>query len=117
MTRLRSDTLRRESNAPGLMHKRYVSLFGLSGLNDIKLKLIQSAVPHMSNFPAASEKLQTPVAVASKFLKSFDKRFSALDELALLAVPSLLKGKVIVLDDLGRKHEKLNIDEVLGFIG
>ena len=34
----------------------------------------------------------------------------------MLAVPGILKDKVIVLDDIERKHDKLSIDEVLGFI-
>jgi len=42
--------------------------------------------------------------------------FSALDELALIVTPMMLKGRFIVIDDIERKHEKLSIDEILGFI-
>lgn len=49
-------------------------------------------------------------------LKGFHSSFSALDELSLLAVPYMLKGRFIVIDDIERKHTKLTIDEILGFI-
>lgn len=94
----------------------YVSLFGLSDMNQIKLKVVQSALPSAEKHSAAFEKLKIGMEGARKVLTSLHKGFSALDELALLAVPSLLKEKVIVLDDIERKHDKLSIDEVLGFI-
>ncbi len=34
----------------------------------------------------------------------------------LLMAPVVLRGKLVVIDDIERKHEKLGIDEVLGFI-
>lgn len=94
----------------------YVSLFGLRDLNQIKLKVLQSALPSAERHSAAWEKVRVGMEGAKKVLTSLHKGFSALDDLALLAVPSLLKDKVIVLDDIERKHEKLSIDEVLGFI-
>lgn len=94
----------------------YVSLFGLSDMNQIKLKVVQSAIPSAEKHSAAWNKVRVGVEGARKVLNSLHKGFSALDELALLALPSLLKDKVIVLDDIERKHDKLNIDEVLGFI-
>lgn len=94
----------------------YVSLFGLRDMNQIKLKVVQSALPSAERHSAAWEKVRVGMEGAKKVLTSLHKGFSALDELALLAVPSLLKDKVIVLDDIERKHDKLSIDEVLGFI-
>lgn len=94
----------------------YVSLFGLSDMNHVKLKVVQSALPNAEMNPAAWERIKTGMEGAKKFLTAFHKAFSALDELALLAVPTILKDKVIVLDDIERKHNKLSIDEVLGFI-
>jgi len=94
----------------------YVSLFGLRDMNQIKLKVVQSALPSAEKHSAAWEKVRVGMEGAKKVLTSLHKGFSALDELALLAVPSLLKEKVIVLDDVERKHDKLSIDEVLGFI-
>jgi hypothetical protein len=94
----------------------YVSLFGLSDMTQIKLKVVQNALPSAEKHSAAWDKVLLGMQGAKKVLTSLHKGFSALDELALLAVPTLLKDKVIVLDDIERKHDKLSIDEVLGFI-
>jgi len=93
----------------------YVSLFGLAQMGQIKLKIVQSALP-LDNKKSWSAAANTAVGGAKKILVSLHQGFSALDELALLAVPALLKNKVIVLDDIERKHPDLSIDEVLGFI-
>lgn len=69
----------------------YVSLFGLSHMNQIKLKLVQSALPSAESNKAVWEKVRIGAEAAKKVLNSLHKGFSALDELALLAVPSLLK--------------------------
>jgi hypothetical protein len=94
----------------------YVSLFGLADVNQIKIKLAQSALSSVKKDSAALVKAVDSIKAVKKILTSFNKSFSVLDELALLAVPSLLKDKVIALDDIERKHVKLSIDEVLGFI-
>ena len=49
-------------------------------------------------------------------LTGFSSKFAALDELAVLTVPAMLRDRFIVIDDIERKHAKLTIDEVLGFI-
>lgn len=90
----------------------YVSLFGLSDMNQLKFKAVQSAIPQAEG----QEKIRTALKGARKLLETLHKGFSALDEVALLAVPSILSGKVIVLDDIERKHDKLSIEEILGFI-
>lgn len=94
----------------------YVSLFGLSDMSQIKLKIVQNALPDAEKHSAIWSRVGEGVKAAKKILTSINGGFSALDELALLAVPSILKGKVIVLDDIERKHDGLSIDEVLGFI-
>jgi hypothetical protein len=94
----------------------YVSLFGLSDMSQIQLKIVQSALPKAEEQPAMWKQARIAYAGTKKVLTSFYKGFSALDELALLAVPTMLKGKMVVLDDIERKHEKLSIDEILGFI-
>lgn len=94
----------------------YVSLFGVADLNQAKLKIVQSAIPNAARDPSLWQHAGTVIKATSKTLKSLHKGFSALDELALLAVPSILKNKYIVIDDIERKHEKLSVDEILGFI-
>lgn len=94
----------------------YVSLFGLSDMNQIKLKLLQSALPHAEAAPSFWRNVSKSVSVVRKGLEGFHKSFSALSDLALLVVPTVLKNKVIVIDDIERKHDRLSIDEVMGFI-
>jgi hypothetical protein len=93
-----------------------VSLFGLSDMNQLKLKAVQSAILRVEQRSAAMDQIRTGFKFAKKALEGLNRGFSALDELALLAVPSVLNDKVIVLDDIERKNDKLSIDEVLGFI-
>ena len=95
----------------------YVSLFGLSNVDQIKRKLIESAAPGVEAHPKIWEGAQRAVAAGVKALSGFHKGFEALNDLNLLLLaPAMLGGKVIVLDDIERKHEKLGIDEVMGFI-
>jgi hypothetical protein len=94
----------------------YVSLFGLTSMDQVKVKIVQSAIPKAEDDPTTWDRLKKSWSAASKVLESIHKGFSALNEIALLAVPSLLKNKVIVLDDIERKHEKLSVDEIMGFI-
>lgn len=108
--------VRSESTDEKVRSALYVSLFGLSSMDQVKLKIVQSAMPKAGENPSAWDSATRAMGAASKFLQSFHKGFSALNEVALLAVPTILKNRVIVLDDIERKHEKLSVDEVMGFI-
>ncbi|MGF6696988.1 hypothetical protein OKW38_001600 [Paraburkholderia sp. MM5496-R1] len=101
---------------PAVKGAIYVSLFGIGDMNQLKLKAVQSAIPKAEENSAAMESVRTALKAAKKVLEAVHKGFAALDEVALLAVPGLLNGRLIVLDDIERKHERLSIDEVLGFI-
>ncbi|MBK5551926.1 NTPase KAP [Pseudomonas sp. TH03] len=90
----------------------YASLFGLSGMEQVKMKLIQSAVPAIEANPG----LWAGAKQTLKVLEGFHKGFGAINDLSLVFAPAILRQKLIVLDDIERKHDKLNIDEVLGFI-
>jgi hypothetical protein len=105
-----------ESDDPSVQSALYVSLFGLADMNQVKLKIVQGALPEADAHQATWEKIKIAVQGARKVLNSIHKGFTALDELALLAVPNILKSRTIVFDDIERKHEKLSIDEILGFI-
>ncbi|MFN0303492.1 MAG: NTPase KAP [Burkholderiales bacterium] len=94
----------------------YVSLFGLSSMDQVKVKIVQSAIPSADQNPTWWDNAKKSWGAASKVLESFHKGFSALNEIALLAVPSILKDRVIALDDIERKHDKLSVDELMGFI-
>lgn len=105
-----------DSNDDKVKAALYVSLFGLASMDQVKLKIVQSAIPSADEHPSWWDNAKKGWGAASKLLESFHKGFSALNEIALLAVPSILKDRVIVLDDIERKHDKLSVDEVMGFI-
>lgn len=93
-----------------------VSLFGANNISDLKLKIAQKLLPIIGETGALSESIKNGLSGMRKLLTSLHKGFSALDELALIATPMMMKGRFIVIDDIERKHEKLSIDEILGFI-
>ena len=94
----------------------YASLFGLSSIEQVKFKLIQSAVPAMEANPGLWDGAKQLFSSGVKALEGFHKSFGALNDVGLLFAPAMLRERLIVLDDIERKHEKLDIDEVLGFI-
>ena len=108
--------VRDESQDERVKKSLYVSLFGLGDINEVKLKIVQVAIANSKDFPGLWRKVTSSIAPIRNVLESLHKGFSVLNDVALLAVPTILKDRVIVLDDIERKHEKLSIDEVLGFI-
>lgn len=94
----------------------YASLFGVSSVDQIKLKLIQSSAKSAEAYPALFKGMKQAYQTSVKALEGFHKGFSALNDIGLLVAPAMLRQKVLVLDDIERKHEKLGIDEILGFI-
>jgi len=95
----------------------FASLFSVKSINNLKLTLLDNIVAEQGGirgwlarrtkadrdvYGAAIEKLYSGAAIAN--------------DLALIAFRSAVRGKVIVLDDLERKHPDLDIDEVAGFV-
>lgn len=91
-----------------------VSLFGLSTIEQVKLKLIQSAA--VKGDQGWLEKARDAVIPGLAMLEKVHKGFGLVNDVGLLVAPTVLSGKLIVLDDIERKHEKLHLDEILGFI-
>lgn len=95
----------------------YVSLFGLSSIDQVKRKLIESVAPGVEAYPKIWEAAKLAVNSGLKVLEGFHKGFAALSDLNLLLLaPVMLREKVILIDDIERKHKRLGIDEILGFI-
>lgn len=95
----------------------YVSLFGLSSVDQVKRKLIESAIPgvesHGGVFDGIKNLFNAGISAASQHYKAMA---SLKDLNVLLMAPVVLRDKLIVIDDIERKHTKLSIDEILGFI-
>lgn len=94
----------------------YVSLFGLSTIDQMKKKLIEMVIPGAESNPGLWESAKQAVSSGVKVLEGFHKGFGAINDIGLFLAPAMLRNKVIVLDDIERKHEKLNVEEVMGFI-
>ncbi|MES2187908.1 MAG: hypothetical protein V4505_25380 [Pseudomonadota bacterium] len=94
----------------------YVSLFGIKDIAQFKLRLMQSALPAAGSGQTISDVAQAAWRHSREVLKKASPAFAALDEIAMLAVPAILKGRFVVIDDIERKNAGLDIDEVMGFI-
>jgi hypothetical protein len=94
----------------------YVSLFGIKDIQQLKIRIIQSEIPESKLGHYAKELTSTVWNSSKKVLKTVHPGFAALDEVALLAIPGLLRNRMVVIDDIERKHASLGIDEVMGFI-
>ncbi|TWI65427.1 hypothetical protein IP91_02835 [Pseudoduganella lurida] len=110
------DSLRKASTDSHIQEALYVSLFGVATIAELKLKLAQSAVPMIKRKGPQADTVKGAISAIKNGAQGLFKLGTALDEFALLAVPAIVREKFIVIDDIERKHEKLTIDEVLGFI-
>ncbi|CAM5407226.1 P-loop NTPase fold protein [Eoetvoesiella caeni] len=110
------EQLQRESKNTKVTGALYTSLFGLSSLDQVKLKLIQSAAPTLEKSPTLLAGAKQFVQSSVKVLEGMHPSFGAINDLGLLFAPAVLREKLIVLDDIERKHADLDIDELLGFI-
>jgi hypothetical protein len=90
----------------------YVSLFGVRTIKELKLRILQSI--GLSDKTAFKRLVETGAGLGAGLIKRFTG-YSAEDGV-LLWVSSLVKNKLIVIDDLERKHSSLHTDEVMGFL-
>ena len=94
----------------------YASLFGSRSISELKLRIAQGVLPRLEAGGALVESIRSSYTAAKKVLKGIHSSFSALDELALVAAPMMIKDRFIVIDDIERKHDGLSVEEILGFI-
>lgn len=106
-----------ESGDAKVKRALYVSLFGVSSIDQIKRKLIETAIPGVESHGGMFDSLKSLFKVGIKVGSEHYKALAAINDLnVLLMAPVVLRSSVIVIDDIERKHDKLGIDEVLGFI-
>lgn len=110
------ETVQRESEDELLTSAASTSLFGVRDIASLKMKAIQSAAFKDFTETPTGRSLSQLLSAGVKALKEAHASFGALNDLALLLLPKALKGKLIVIDDIERKHDDLTADEVLGFI-
>lgn len=94
----------------------YASLFGVRDLKQLKVKLLQS----IAGGTKGGDLINGGIAVAGKLTSDFASFFgvsvSSLDDIAALAIPSIIGKHIIVIDDIERKHSDLSVEEIMGFI-
>lgn len=106
-----------ESKDKKLKKALYVSLFGLSSIEQVKRKLMEGALPDAALGGGKLEVVKNLFKSGVHAAATHYKALAAINDLNLLLMaPLALKDRVIVIDDIERKHAKLGIDEVLGFI-
>lgn len=94
----------------------YVSLFGVRDIAQLKVKMLQATLPDSQPGRFARDAALMTLKGATKVLKSFNGGFAALEDLAQLTLPQLLRNRFIVIDDIERKHAALSVDDLMGFI-
>lgn len=95
----------------------YASLFGLTSIDHLKRKLIETAIPLDKSKDSTLEILKKVFKTGLDAVSSHYKALAAISNLNLtLMAPAILREKIIIIDDIERKHKNLGIDEVLGFV-
>ncbi len=111
------DEVQKEAKDDKVKKALYVSLFGLSTMDQVTRKLMEGALPDSAlgggKLDIVKNLLRTGVNAGAAHYKAL----AAINDLNLLLMaPIALRKRVIVIDDIERKHAGLGIDEVLGFI-
>ena len=91
-THLWGDVMK-ESEDEAVNAALYVSLFGLSGIDQVKRKLIESVAPGVEAHPQIWEATKKAVSAGLKALEGFHKGFAALSDLNLLLLAPICFGK------------------------
>jgi hypothetical protein len=111
------DEIKKKSSDNKVKNALYVSLFGLSSIDLVKRKLIEAALPSVESHGGMFDGLKNLFKVGVEAASEHYKALAAIKDVNLLLMtPVVLRDKLVVIDDIERKHEKLGIDEVLGFI-
>lgn len=90
----------------------YISAFGVRSIRELKLRILQGI--GISDESAFKKIADTGAGVIAGLLKRF-AGYSAEDG-ALLWISSFVNGRLIVIDDIERKHSTLDTDEIMGFL-
>ncbi|MBI5121184.1 MAG: hypothetical protein HZA67_09275 [Rhodospirillales bacterium] len=105
-----------------LNHYAYVSLFGLTSLDDLKFSVVEKTVPKSHVEKGASPesfaaRIETIKSKAKSYVHLFkgssgDKYLSILKQLSFLSVSE----QIVCIDDLERRSRQLSIQDIFGLI-
>jgi hypothetical protein len=102
----------KSGGAPGKSRPIYVSIFGATSITDVKMRIFQNA------YLSDKDSVQKLFISTGTALKGAAQRFFGIstDELSIAWLPELISDRIIVLDDIERKHRSLDIEAILGFL-
>lgn len=109
------EQIRDESKHKKINDAVYASLFGVSDLGTLKVKLAEQVLANNDNLGQFSSAV-TKLNKIRPLLQRLVPHVGLLEEVALLASPLILKDRFVVIDDIERKGDGLAIDHILGFI-
>lgn len=104
-TYLWSESIKKTNQTELIKNSLYISLFGVKDLEELKIKILLSL--------QKEDKLKNSQGL---FECLFGNKVTAIKNLAFFAIPSVMKDKLIVLDDIERKYKNFDIEEIMGFI-
>jgi hypothetical protein len=104
------------SKDPRIQQATKVSLFGVRSVGELKMRLIEEYLQNNGGAAKVIKTVKDYIPAVQVIAKVFSSRFSALDEALLVLAPTVFSKRLLVVDDIERRHRDLNIDEVLGFI-
>ena len=84
------DEVMKESKDETVNGALYVSLFGLSGIDQVKRKLIESVAPGVEAHPKIWDAAKQAVTSGLKVMEGFHKGFAALSDLNLLLLALIM---------------------------
>jgi len=90
----------------------YVSMFGAKSINDLKLRIMQNT--YLKDASTFKKVLNTGGNILAGAYRKYIG--NSAEEAALIWLPELTKNRLIVIDDIERKHKLLDIDEFLGML-
>lgn len=98
----------------------YVSLFGISSLNDIKTSILLQASPTKNKISWFDKKIVAPLKNVKSSLKlddlSMSFGFDALGSIFTLLTTGDFKNVIVCFDDFERMSSSVNLKDVLGLI-
>ncbi|HEY0891706.1 MAG TPA: P-loop NTPase fold protein, partial [Cellvibrio sp.] len=93
----------------------YVSLFGAKTLSDLKLRILQNSFSSdKKSFNKINKAAESILSTGFSVVKHLFG-ISA-EDTALIGLPLLVSDRLVVIDDIERKHLDLDVDELLGFL-
>lgn len=88
-----------------------VSIFGARDILEVKFRLLQAAMP------AVIKNGNILTGLTRQIIKSgLNKVGMSIDDISLLGLPGILNNAFVVIDDIERKHNSLDVNEILGII-